>query len=884
MHCFGSMDSVSSPTYFCAKEDMKCSVRSNSFLAINWHRGFARLATISLALSTVPSVTAVAQMGNPAVGPTRIANENLDPTRQRGVLTLEPSIHQPLPEQYIWTKADAVPNDAIAAAGWVAESSASLKPHYFRRVFEVSNSPAEATLYVAGPRSAVIYLNGQRVGSYQLNLDFPMGIRVYACDVGGVLKTGKNVLAIEAIRGPQIGSGADSRLSIQQTQGEVLAVKIVPAARGINTTPLLISDQQWKASLHATSGWQSESYDDTNWPAADILGGIESSIEFFQWNSDAGMYAWPGYDGISSFLAQYHFRAAKVSREYDALGKMENSEALTSDSSAGEEFRVELPKETVREADAPQIMLDFGREVAGRIELESTSNQPSDITVQYGESETEALRDPYLGVDPVHIASHGTAYGPKSAFRYAVIRFTGGKEMRFKFIGLDGIAYPVHYQGYFSSSDSELNQMWAIGAYTAHLCMQDDIWDAPKRDRGRWMGDLDVSGRTIEDAFGDGPLMDETLDRLIGSAPVRKDVNGIPGYSAFWVIGETEYYRHMGSMQQLESLHTRLVQLLNYMQTEMNRKALYTNEHNAWIFVDWSPELNGDDAESRRATQMEFYAAFRDGAWLLQQLHDTANAAKFEEEADAIKTTAQQHLLDPSGSFGPRWQTNAYAVLSGIANPSQYDAIWRGALSSVGREKYNALIITPYYNYYVVSAMAQMGHRQEALNWIREYWGGMTREGATSFWEGYDPSWYTGDDFHASLQADNMSGYRVSLAHGWSSGVTPWLMEQVLGIHATGPGFSTVDIRPDLIDLQWAKGAEPTPRGMLTVDIRKKTGEYVTVIDLPQDTTASVSVPVSSPGAQVMVNGKTESTTSAENGTRAVVTLHSAGRYEISSR
>ena len=36
--------------------------------------------------------------------------------------------------------------------------------------------------------------------------------------------------------------------------------------------------------------------------------------------------------------------------------------------------------------------------------------------------------------------------------------------------------------------------------------------------------------------------------------------------------------------------------------------------------------------------------------------------------------------------------------------------------------------------------MAASGHRQEALGWIREYWGGMVKEGATSFWEGYDPA------------------------------------------------------------------------------------------------------------------------------------------------
>jgi hypothetical protein len=129
-----------------------------------------------------------------------------------------------------------------------------------------------------------------------------------------------------------------------------------------------------------------------------------------------------------------------------------------------------------------------------------------------------------------------------------------------------------------------------------------------------------------------------------------------------------------------------------------------------------------------------------------------------------------------------------------------------------------------------------------------------------------------------------MSGYRVSLAHGWSSGVTPWLMEQILGIHAEAAGFSKVDIRPDLIDLQWAKGAEPTPHGPLGVSIRKQDAGDLIAIDLPADVQARVSVPVSSANAQVLVNGKPQSSAPAENGQRAVVTLSGAGHYELQSR
>jgi len=157
----------------------------------------------------------------------------------------------------------------------------------------------------------------------------------------------------------------------------------------------------------------------------------------------------------------------------------------------------------------------------------------------------------------------------------------------------------------------------------------------------------------------------------------------------------------------------------------------------------------------------------------------------------------------------------------------------------------------------------------------------MIDQGATSFWEGYDPSWYK-QDFHASLQADGTSGYQASLAHGWSSGVTPWIMEQILGIQPRAAGFSEVDIRPDLLGLEWAQGGEPTPRGVLKVDIRKDNG-FKTAIDLPPATIARVSLPISAPGQAITVNGAKQASEAAEDGTRAIVVLKDPGHFELLS-
>jgi len=775
---------------------------------------------------------------------------------------LERDVHTPLPEEYIWT-ANAEKSQGSAIIYKFPGLMEQTEKHYFRRAFEVASVPKNATLYVAGPRWEKVWINGQLADEVSSDTSSPLGMHVFATDVAKYLHAGKNVIALEVVRGRGVTGFANSAIVRQQTFGQVVAVKVLPAGKGVNAAPIVVSDKKWTSTEKPAAGWEKASFNDSGWKPVQSIGGVESSIELFQWNADAGMYDWPGYDGISPFLAHKEIAASAVSASYVGRGAFENVAALTGGKG---EFRVKFVAD---ENDAPSMLLDFGREVTGRLEVESASSAPVQMSVQYGESEMETTKDPYLGVNLLTVALGQTGHGPKTAFRFVKLRFVSGPaDMRFKSIHVDHIFYPVKYQGSFESSDAQLNRIWETGAYTAHLCMQDGLWDASKRDRGRWSGDNDISARVIDAVFADKYLVEDTEDRLIGEAPVTQHVNGIPGYSSYWFTTVAEYYRHTGSKEFLAKTHDRAVQLLEHIDKEFDERDLYVNKTKVWLYVDWSPELNGDTPESRRASEFEFYRGYREGAWLLREMGDNANADKYEKRAAAIKVAADRYLLDPAtGTYGPRWQTNAMAVLSGVATPDQYDAIWRNVLSQVGNTKNSALIISPYYNYYVISAMAKMGHRKEALAWIRQYWGGMVEEGATSFWEAYDPGWYK-EDFHSSLQSDNRSGYFVSLAHGWSSGPTAWLMEEVLGIQATGAGFSTVDIRPDLMGLAWARGAEPTPNGLLKVDVKPG----VITVDVPEGVHARVFIE----GGNVKVNGKVQA--------GGVVTLETAGHYVVQAR
>ncbi len=800
----------------------------------------------------------------------------LDLTRGGSNWQLEKDLHVPLPEDYIWTASEKAVSVGSAIIYTFPAVTEQTEKHYFRRTFELGVVPKVATLYVAGPRSAKVWINGQLADEVSSDLTSPLGMHVFATDVARYLRVGKNVIAMEVVRGRGVTGFANSELVKQQTFGQVVVAKILPAAKGVIAKPLVMTDKRWKSTMTAAAGWEKAAFDDGGWKPAQSIGGIESSIELYQWNADAGLYDWPGYDGISPFLAHTNVAAAKIQASYSGRSVFQNLAALT-----GGSGELSIKYLADKGSDAPSLFLDFGRELTGRLEVESDSDAPVQMTIQYGESESEALKSPYLGVNVSTIPAHGVGHGSKTAFRYVKLQFLDGPALiKFKSIHVDHTFYPVEYKGSFESSDAALNRIWETGAYTVHLCMQDGLWDASKRDRGRWSGDNDISGRVVNAVFGDHYLMEDTMDRLLGEAPVTQHVNGIPGYSSYWFTQVAEYYRHTGSKEFLNRTHDRAVQLLEHIDAEFDERDLYANKTKVWLYVDWSQDLNGDTPESRRASEFEFYRAYRDGAWLLREAGDAANAEKYEKRAASIKTAADKYLLDPAtGTYGPRWQTNAMAVLSGIAGPERYDAIWKNVLSQVGHSKNNPYIISPYYNYYVISAMAKMGHRIEALDWIRQYWGGMIDEGATSFWEAYDPSWYK-EDFHSSLQSDNRSGYFVSLAHGWSSGPTAWLMEEVLGILPTSSGFRTVEIRPELMGLKFARGTEPTPYGVLRVDV---TPSNITV-DVPDGVTARVSVPASKAGTTIVVNGEEIAAESVEGGSRSVVRLPKSGHYVLEAR
>ncbi len=805
------------------------------------------LLTRSLASLLLTLAAALqAQQGNP---------KPLDPTKALP-FPAAAQAHTPLPEQYVWTAGDVTALRPDRSKYSWARQDLRIDPHYFRTHFTVAAVPSRATFYVAGPREAHVFLNGHALADFRSNLDAPIGFHVFHTDASSLLRTGDNVLAISAVRGRGVVSGAGPVTTQQLAYGEVLVAKIVPAAFGVEAPALVLSDMGWNSSSTAEQSWQSPAFDDHAWLPVQSLGSVEGDLDLLQWSADAGMYGWPGYRGMSAPLRTYALPAAAVSHVYPTAEAFSSLSALISASP----FAVHLASLDATDADSPAVLLDFGREVAGRLLVESDSDRDAVLSVAYGESELEAMATGltplnqggnYLGTNLLDVPAHGVARGPKSAFRYVRLRFLRGAPLlALRSIKLEGIYYPVSQQGSFESSDPLLNRIWETGAYTVHLCMQDGLWDAPKRDRGRWVGDIDVEGRVILTAFGDPLLIEDTLRRLAEATPPGAHVNGIAGYTALWITSLQTLYQHTGDKPFLDSQHKALLQLLARMDQDLGPDSLITPGTKGWGFVDWAPGLYGYTDGTRMGTNLQYLRGYEAGARLLNALGDKEAAQRYGGRAKTM-AAATGVFFDRSQkeSIGSSWQLNSLAVLT---RPPDFDKapFWVQSLAQVKQDSPADQGISPYFGAYLLDAMAQTGHAEAALAWVRTYWGGMLAEGATSFWESYDLRWPK-NNYHLSLQADGTSGYFVSLAHGWSAGPTAWLTENVLGVTPAAPGYDVVSIAPRLFDLDYVRGSVPTPHGIIGVDDDKRGG---LTISLPANVRALVDLSVP-PAGKLYVDG-----------------------------
>jgi alpha-L-rhamnosidase len=548
----------------------------------------------------------------------------------------------------------------------------------------------------------------------------------------------------------------------------------------------------------------------------------------------------------------------------------------------------------------PGVVVDFGREMAGRLRVRSGCDEPIAVLVAFGESPGEMWNAPHTGILDLFVPPNGTAITLSSGFRYAAVYAipllkggTGTAELKLSEIVCDLVHQPLRYQGSCASSDKLITQLWTMGAYTTHLCLQRELWDAPKRDRNAYGGDLHPVTPILHEVFGNPEPVYRTLDVLSAAIwspgkPILRHVNGICGYSASWIHTLFDSFLHTDDQSEVAKRLPFLVALLRYMEDDLDEHDLFANKTNQWCFVDWAVDLTGVPGEvashasssvheCRIATHFFFMSAFNRAAELLRSANqsDTAMlAGHYKQLYSRMRDSARQQWWNAAtGSFGNRIQTNAAAIYAGAVVGAEASHIADTVLLPQLQQMKSKLsdisaaekVVTPYFYFYLLEALAMAGRVNEAASVMRNYYGEMLRRGATTYWEHFDPQMEAGPlipGYGPDWAVDSRQGepaYHDSLCHCWSSAPTSWITHYMVGISPAAHGYAQVSVIPNLCGLTWIEGSVSTLRGILRARHTVLQHGWQTVLSLPAATEARVIVPgLERKNARVRANGVSE--------------------------
>ena len=146
------------------------------------------------------------------------------------------------------------------------------------------------------------------------------------------------------------------------------------------------------------------------------------------------------------------------------------------------------------------IVLDFGKEMCGRLHILAVGNSNGEIHVRLGESvaecyaelgENEAGNYHSLRDCKLPIVSNADITTNESGFRFARIDVLSGGDFRIRSVFVESKRFVKEEEGYFISNDETVNQIYEVAKHTLSLCIQNGVvWDGVKRDRLVWIGDF----------------------------------------------------------------------------------------------------------------------------------------------------------------------------------------------------------------------------------------------------------------------------------------------------------------------------------------------------------------------------------------------------------
>jgi alpha-L-rhamnosidase len=777
-----------------------------------------------------------------------------------------------------------VPSSPISFGGEVPPHAFSRV--LFRRTFEVDEVPATAPARLTADSRYVLLVNGQEVGRGPIRSQ-PRRLRYDEYDLAPFLVSGTNVIAAivtyygraNAFWQPAAtsgGLGTDALLVFEAKLGGGLLISddrwVTQRSTAWSTFEKDALDGVPAESLDARelpSDWAEVGFDDSSWIPSTIAraknqGGFARSTpptDPFGALLERGIGALGGETVAASALTDSSSRTLvgdwrtdhPAARIQQLLGQE------TVDAAAGS-----LPIDATVSATVIQhVSIDFGRIVAGFVEVDLDAPAGTVVDLHYRELEWEAghvelLSAPNSGGRYI-ARGHDDRYRALevNGLRYLHLAIHAEREatVRVEAVRIREYIYPWSGDAFFRSNDDEITALYETGIRTVNLNSFDSFTDCPTREQRAWVGDgvvhqmvhltTNTDWRLARNylRLGDSPRSDHMLPMSVVGEIEFGDATTIPDWALHWVHGVHNSFRYSGVDDELLSLLPTVEKVLRWYEPYVDEFGTISDVPE-WNLVDWASVFStgrssiltslwarglAEFAEISDAVGNAGSARWARGRW-------EAARAGFEDFWDESRGTYVDHILPaPDGSGAKRMPAasqaaGATAIVSGLAPRERWSRIidvitdadalvvrsWIGGNDggydlqkmieqSEGIQRIDwdvdreIVLAEPFYSYVVHDAVAAAGRGGDLVTLLRR-WSVFLADGYDTFGE----CWGWGTP-----------------VHGWSSTPTRDLVSYVLGVTPDEPGYTRVRVAPAPGPLTELEGAVPTPFGLVTVRIAR---------------------------------------------------------------
>jgi hypothetical protein len=410
--------------------------------------------------------------------------------------------------------------------------------------------------------------------------------------------------------------------------------------------------------------------------------------------------------------------------------------------------------------------------------------------------------------------------------------------------------YDADFVGSFNCSNSRLNTLWTKSKNTSYVCMRDQFFDCPDRERGQWWGDVseqilysfylyDAKASLLaKKGFRELMNTQKTDYSLYTTAPGASF--HLPDQNLAAVISLYDYFLYTGDSALVKELYPKVATYIkNYVAGTRDGSGMLVLQNGPWNWIDWGSNLDIQTGSANTVVNGLFVRLMEAAKVMATVYGSSADVTTYNGYQTAVRNNFNTyfwnanskayvfHRLNGTQSTTIDDRSNAWAVLAGVT-----DSAKRAGVLNILNSQQNA---SPYQERYIEDAMFVMGKDSAAIARMLSYYQPDIDSWSSTMWERM-----------GSIQTNN---------HAWAASPCYLLGACVAGIKPTAAGFSSYQVMPMLGPLTAVSVSVPSNLGTISTTDSLQSTRFTMLLASPAGSQALVGIPRRHAWQSVTANG-----------------------------